>query len=64
MAQTNAVATAAASEMETQEEDYDIPAELETIIGEPQEGLPDKRTFIVFLFACLFFFFFWVNTKK
>lgn len=55
MAQTSAVATAAASEMETQEEDYDIPPELETVIGEPQEGLPDERTsFIVFLFACSF----------
>lgn len=39
MAQTTTVAAAVTSEMETQEEDYDIPMELETVIGEPQGGL-------------------------
>lgn len=39
MAQTTTVAAAVTSEMETQEEDYDIPTELETVIGEPQGGL-------------------------
>lgn len=39
MAPTTTVAAAVTSEMETQEEDYDIPTELETVIGEPQGGL-------------------------
>lgn len=38
MAQTTTVAAAVTSEMETQEEDYDIPTELETVIGEPRGG--------------------------
>lgn len=56
MVQTNIVATAAASEMETQEEDYDIPPELETIIGEPQEGLPVEG---LHLLVVVFFFIVW-----
>lgn len=47
MTQANAV-TAAAPEMETQEEDYDIPPELETVIGEPRERLPDEMLLSAF----------------
>lgn len=43
MVQTTTVAAAVTSEMETQEEDYDIPAELETVIGEPRGGLISKK---------------------
>lgn len=46
MAQTNAVATAAASEMETQEEDYDIPPELETVIEHLLVGLKDTENIV------------------
>lgn len=37
MTQANDGASTAVSEMETQEEDYDIPPELETVIGSPLE---------------------------
>lgn len=46
MAQTTSVAAAVTSEMETQEEEYDIPTELETVIGEPRGGLFWRKLFV------------------
>lgn len=36
--------------METQEEDYDIPPELETVIGEPQKDFLTKGLHLLFFF--------------
>lgn len=53
MTQASDVASTAAPKMETQEEDYDIPPELETVIGRPLEHLPEKKPFL-FCSLCLF----------